>query len=425
MNEKSPKENRYQEKQKKQNKGKQRTQKQYNQKQSEPKQHNQKQHRQKKHELKKHEQKQHKQKQDEQETSIVNGRRQKTRRVFYGQVAVGGEAPISVQSMTNTDTRDVEATVAQIEELTAAGCDIIRVAVPDMSSAAALEQIKQRISIPLIADIHFDYRLALEAVKKGVDGLRINPGNIAKKEHVKQIVAAAGKAEIPIRVGVNSGSIEDDILQKYGQPTARGMVESALGQVEVLETESFNQIVISLKATDIWMTKRACSLLAREVDYPLHIGITEAGSGMSGIIKSAAGLGTLLLDGLGDTLRVSLTGDPLTEVKVGRELLEVLDLSQRRPRVISCPTCARTGVDLVKLTEDVKQAVSGIEQPITVAVMGCAVNGPGEAREADIGIAAGKGEGIIFKNGEKIKKVAEEKLVSALKSEIKNLRGAE
>lgn len=344
--------------------------------------------------------------------------RRKTRKVYYGNVAVGGDAPISVQSMTNTKTADLESTVAQIDELVAVGCEIIRVAVPDMESAKKLARLKKRISIPLIADIHFDYRLALEAINQGVDGLRINPGNIGNQDRVKEVATAAKEAGIPIRIGVNSGSIERDLLKKYGRPTAGAMVESALKHIRLLEENGFFDIVVSLKSTDLWMTLNAYSLLAERVDYPFHIGITEAGTPWSGTIKSAIGIGSLLIRGLGDTIRVSLTGDPVEEVRVGWQILKSLKLRQRGPEIISCPTCGSTEIDLVNLAKKVERAVSGMDKQITIAVMGCGVNGPGEAREADIGIAGGKGMGLIFKKGKLVKRVSEEKLLDALLSEI-------
>src|SRR5690554_1959386 len=337
--------------------------------------------------------------------------RRKTRKVYYGNVAVGGDAPITVQSMTNTKTADVEATVKQIRDLAAAGCEIIRVAVPDMEAAKKLGEIKEHIDIPLIADIHFDYRLALEAIEQGVDGLRLNPGNIGQAERVREIAHRAREAGIPIRVGVNSGSIEKGILAKYGGPTAEGMVESALNQVSILEENDFQDIVISLKATDVMMTIRAYELMAERVDYPFHIGITEAGTIWAGTIKSAAGIGALLSRGIGDTIRISLTGDPLEEVRVGWQILKALRLRRKGAEIISCPTCGRTEIDLISLANQVEEMLEKYEKDITVAVMGCVVNGPGEAREADIGIAGGRGVGLIFRKGEIIKKVPEEKLL--------------
>jgi len=347
--------------------------------------------------------------------------RRKTRKVYYGGVPVGGDAPISIQSMTNTRTADLEQTVTQIDELAAAGCEIIRVAVPDQESALALGKLKKRIKIPLIADIHFDYKLALEAINQGVDGLRLNPGNIGNAERVREVAREARQAGIPIRIGVNSGSIEKELLRKYGQPTAEAMVESALSHIRILEDNDFSDIVVSLKATGIWMTIKAYELLAEKVDYPFHIGITEAGSLWSGTIKSAIGIGSLLTRGIGDTLRVSLTADPVEEVRVGWQILKSLRLRKKGPEIISCPTCGRTSIDLLNLVEEVERAVLGMDKPITIAVMGCIVNGPGEAREADIGIAGGQGEGMIFKKGRLLKKVKEEGLLPELLKEIEKM----
>ncbi|AZO95548.1 flavodoxin-dependent (E)-4-hydroxy-3-methylbut-2-enyl-diphosphate synthase [Halocella sp. SP3-1] len=349
---------------------------------------------------------------------MINYQRRKTHQVFYGDVPVGGDAPISVQSMTNTKTADIDKTVKQIEELVVAGCEIIRVAVPDMKTASCLSRLRERIKIPLIADIHFDYKLALEAVKQGVDGLRLNPGNIGDFDHLKRVAQKAKEAGIPIRIGVNSGSLEKKLLKKYGSVTAEAMVESALSHISLLEENGFNDIVVSLKSTDIWMTLKAYSLLAKEVDYPFHIGITEAGTVWSGTIKSALGLGSILTAGLGDTVRVSLTGSPVEEVRVGWQILRLLDLRQRGPKIISCPTCGRTNINLIKLAEDVEKAVKDLDKSITIAVMGCVVNGPGEAREADIGIAGGKNEGLIFKKGKLVKKVKEDRLLKELLLEI-------
>lgn len=347
--------------------------------------------------------------------------RRKTRKVYYGGVPVGGDAPISIQSMTNTRTADLEQTVTQIDELAAAGCEIIRVAVPDQESALALGKLKKRIKIPLIADIHFDYKLALEAINQGVDGLRLNPGNIGNAERVREVAREARQAGIPIRIGVNSGSIEKELLRKYGQPTAEAMVESALSHIRILEDNDFSDIVVSLKATGVWMTIKAYELLAEKVDYPFHIGITEAGSLWSGTIKSAIGIGSLLTRGIGDTLRVSLTADPVEEVRVGWQILKSLRLRKKGPEIISCPTCGRTSIDLLNLVEEVERAVLGMDKPITIAVMGCIVNGPGEAREADIGIAGGQGEGMIFKKGRLLKKVKEEELLPELLKEIEKM----
>ena len=348
--------------------------------------------------------------------------RRKTKKVFFGDVAVGGNSPISIQSMTNTKTSNAQKTINQIHNLENAGCELIRIAVPDFKSVEKIPEIKENINIPLIADIHFDYRLALEAIEKGVDGLRLNPGNIGNKKRVEAVVEKAKKANIPIRVGVNSGSIEKKLIEKYGSPTAEAMVESALKQIAILEENNFEEIVISLKSTDIWMTIRAYQLMAEENNYPFHIGITEAGTPKKGVVKSAVGIGSLLTYGLGDTLRVSLTGDPEKEVETSWHILESLDLRQKGVKIISCPTCGRTNIDLTDLVEKVENRLKGIFIPITVAVMGCEVNGPGEAKEADVGIAGGKNKGIIFKKGKKIKTVQEEDLLDALIAEIDKIR---
>lgn len=345
-------------------------------------------------------------------------KRHKTRKIFYGDVPVGGGAEITIQSMTNTRTKNVADTVQQIRSLTESGCEIIRVAVPDMESARVLPEIKKKISIPLIADIHFDYKLAIKAVDNGIDGLRINPGNIGSRENIQAVVKKAREAGIPIRVGVNSGSLEQGILEEYGHPTAEAMVKSALNHIKILVDYNFHDIVISLKSTDVLTTIDAYTILAQKVDYPLHIGITEAGTASSGTVKSAIGIGSLLLRGLGDTIRVSLTGDPLEEVKVGWQILKSLKIRQRGPEIISCPGCGRTRINLEQIANEVEKKTANIDKNITIAVMGCAVNGPGEAREADIGIAGGKGEGLIFKKGEPLKKVKEGRLVQALLEEI-------
>src|SRR6056297_821109 len=320
--------------------------------------------------------------------------------------------------MTNTRTKNIASTVRQIKRLEENGCEIIRVAVPDMESARVLAKIKNDISIPLIADIHFDYKLALLSIKEGIDGLRINPGNIGNRENVQAVVREAQKAKIPIRIGVNSGSLEKGILAEYGHPTAEAMVKSALNHIKMLEDNNFYDIVISLKSTDVLTTINAYTKLAKNVDYPLHIGITEAGTESTGTVKSAIGIGSLLLKGLGDTIRVSLTGDPVNEVKVGWKILKSLKIRQKGPEIISCPGCGRTRIDLNRIANEVEKKTANIDKNITIAVMGCAVNGPGEAREADIGIAGGKGEGLIFKKGEPLKKVKEGRLVQALMEEI-------
>ena len=348
--------------------------------------------------------------------------RRKTSSINIGAVSIGGTAPISVQSMTTTKTDNVEATVAQIKSLSLVGCDIVRVAVPDMSAALAIKQIKENIDVPIIADIHFDYRLAIAAMEGGVDGLRINPGNIGDTQHVAMIVKEAKKRHIPIRIGVNAGSLEKSILEKYGgHPTPAGMVESALQHIAILEKLGFYDIKISLKANDVPLTIKAYQLMSKAVNYPLHLGITEAGTIKSGIIKSAVGIGALLAQGIGDTIRVSLTGDPVEEVRAANEILKSLGLREYGPTLVSCPTCGRCNIDLAAIAEQVEKKLSTVSKPLKVAVMGCVVNGPGEAREADIGIAGGKGQGLVFRKGEIIKTVAEDQLVSVLFAEIDKL----
>ncbi len=315
--------------------------------------------------------------------------RRKTRQIKLGGLLIGGDAPISVQSMCSTDTRDVSATLRQIMDLELAGCEVVRCAVPDQDAAGALKQVRDGCNIPLVADIHFDYRLALAAIDAGIDGLRINPGNIGERWKVSEVVRACQERQIPIRIGVNGGSLEKELLRKHGHATAAAMVESALNHIRVLEEESFDQIKISLKASDIGRTVAAYRLLAQQVDYPLHVGITEAGTVFSGTIKSAVGLGVLLSEGIGDTLRVSLTGDPVTEVRVGWEILKSLELRQRGPVFISCPTCGRCRINLIDIASEVEERLQNLPLPLKIAVMGCAVNGPGEAREADLGIAGG------------------------------------
>ena len=340
--------------------------------------------------------------------------RHKTRQLKLGDLDIGGDAPVSVQSMCNTDTRDVAATLAQIEALQAAKCEIIRCAVPDQEAAEALAEIKQGCPMPLIADIHFDYQLALTAVANGVDGLRLNPGNIGERWKVEEVVKACAERQVPIRIGVNAGSLERELLQKYGHPTAEAMVESALGHIRILEDLNYQNIKVSLKASDIARTVEAYRALADRVDYPLHIGVTEAGTTWSGTIKSAIGLGSLLYDGIGDTLRVSLTGDPVEEVRVGWEILKSLRLREKGPIFVSCPTCGRCQIDLIEIAEEVEQRLQDFPHPLTIAVMGCVVNGPGEAREADLGIAGGLGQGILFRHGEVVRKVPQQDLADAL-----------
>ncbi len=343
--------------------------------------------------------------------------RHKTRQIKLGDLSIGGDAPVSVQSMCNTDTRDVAATLAQMKALQDARCEIIRCAVPDAEAADALSAIRKGCQIPLIADIHFDYKLALSAVENGVDGLRLNPGNIGDRWKVEDVVKICAERNVPIRIGVNAGSLERELLQKYGHPTAEAMVESALGHIRILEELNYRNIKVSLKASDIDRTVAAYRLLARQVDYPLHIGITEAGTTWAGTIKSAIGLGSLLYDGIGDTLRVSLTGDPVEEVKVGWEILKSLRLREKGPIFVSCPTCGRCEIGLIEIAEEVECRLADFPQPLTIAVMGCVVNGPGEAREADLGIAGGAGQGILFRHGEIVRKVPQNDLADALVDE--------
>ncbi len=346
-------------------------------------------------------------------------RREDTRTVKIGNVTIGGDNPVAIQSMCNTKTEDVKATAAQILQLEAAGCDIIRVAVPTMEAAQALTEIKKQIHIPLVADIHFDYRLAIAAIEHGADKVRINPGNIGSEERVRAVVEKAKEYGVPIRVGVNSGSLEKPLIEKYGgHVTAEGLVESALDKAAMLEKMDFHDIVISIKSSDVLMCVKAHELLAQRADYPLHIGITEAGTLISGNIKSAAGLGIMLHEGLGNTIRVSLTGDPVEEVKSAKILLRTLGLRKGGIEVVSCPTCGRTKIDLIGLANQVENMVQSYDLDIKVAVMGCVVNGPGEAREADIGIAGGDGEGVLIKKGEVIRKLPEDQLLEALRQEL-------
>lgn len=347
--------------------------------------------------------------------------RRKTRKLKVGNVYVGGDAKITIQSMTNTDTRDVEATIAQIRELNIAGCDIIRCAVPDMKAAEALKEICIQSPIPVVADIHFDYKLALKAIENGVSALRINPGNIGNEEKVKAVAEAAKAKNIPIRIGVNSGSLEKDILQRDGKPTAKGLVESALRHVKILEDLEFYDIAISIKSSDVVMMIEAYRLMSKSCDYPLHLGVTESGTPFRGTIKSSIGLGTLLAEGIGDTVRVSLTSAPIEEVRVAKEILKALKLKETGLEFVSCPTCGRTQIKLIEIAKEVEKRLENINKNIKVAVMGCAVNGPGEAREADIGIAGGNGEGLIFKKGKIVRKVKEEDLIEELMKEIENL----
>jgi (E)-4-hydroxy-3-methylbut-2-enyl-diphosphate synthase len=344
-----------------------------------------------------------------------------TKQIQVGAVPIGGGAPISIQSMCSTKTDNVSATVEQILALEAAGCDIVRVAVPDMAAAQALGAIKSRIHIPLVADIHFDYRLALECVRQGADKIRLNPGNIGGEDRVKAVAKACRERHIPIRIGVNGGSLEKELLKKYGGVTAQALVESALGHVALLNKFDFDDICISVKCSSVPLTVAAYRLLSEKCDYPLHLGVTEAGTPSMGIIKSAMGIGGLLCLGIGDTLRVTLTADPVEEVYVAKKLLLAAGLRQDGPNLIACPTCGRTNIDLIALAQEVERRLESVHKPITVAVMGCAVNGPGEAAAADIGIAGGCGEGLLFRKGKILRKLPQDQLVDALMAEIEDL----
>lgn len=347
--------------------------------------------------------------------------RKKTRAVGVGNIYMGGGNKITVQSMTTTDTRDVYATLEQIKRLTDAGCEVVRVAVADGEACRALKEIKKGIKIPLVADIHFNYRLALDSIDNGADKIRINPGNIGSHENVKKLVKKAKEHHVPIRIGINSGSIEKDILLKFGKATPQAMVESAFGHIKILEENDFQDMVISLKASSVPMTIAAYRLMSKKCEYPLHLGVTEAGTPYSGIIKSAAALGCLLAEGIGDTIRVSLTGDPVEEVTVGHGILRALSLEKRGPNLISCPTCGRCKIDLISIANRVEDAIRTMDKNITVAVMGCAVNGPGEARDADIGIAGGDGFALLFKKGKIAGKYTEKEIVDVLLAEIEKM----
>ncbi len=347
-------------------------------------------------------------------------KRDNTKVIRIGNVAIGGGNPIAIQSMTNTKTEDVESTVAQILALEKVGCEIIRCAVPTMEAAEALKEIKKRIHIPLVADIHFDYRLAIAAIENGADKIRINPGNIGDISRVKAVVDKAKEYNIPIRVGVNSGSLEKNLVEKYGGVTAEGIVESALDKVHIIEELGYDNLVVSIKSSDVLMCVKAHELIAEKCQYPLHVGITEAGTILSGNIKSSVGLGIILHEGIGDTIRVSLTGDPLEEIKSAKLILRTLGLRKGGIEVVSCPTCGRTKIDLIGLANQVEEMVQDIPLDLKVAVMGCVVNGPGEAKEADIGIAGGIGEGLLIKKGEIVKKVKEEELLETLRQELLN-----
>lgn len=347
--------------------------------------------------------------------------RHKTKKIKIKDIYIGGDSKVTVQSMTNTDTRDSEATLKQIRELYSAGCDIVRLAVPDMEAAESLKKIIEGTSVPLVADIHFDYRLALKAIEYGISKLRINPGNIGSKEKIEAVAKAAKAKGIPIRIGVNSGSLEKDIYEKYNGVTPEGLVESALRHVELLDQSNFHDVVISIKSSDVLKTVESYRLLSKKTDLPLHIGVTEAGTPWRGTIKSAIGIGTLLSEGIGDTLRVSLTSDPIEEVKVGREILKNTGHLKEGIEFVSCPTCGRTEIDLIGIANEVEERLKDSKKQIKVAIMGCVVNGPGEAKDADIGIAGGKGVGLIFKKGIIIKRCKEEELVDALLAEIETM----
>ncbi len=344
-----------------------------------------------------------------------------SRQIHVGGVPIGGGAPVSIQSMTNTPTHDVGATLSQIRALAAAGCDIVRVAVPDMAAAKAVGALKAGSPVPLVADIHFDYRLALEAAEQGIDKIRINPGNIGAPGRVEAVAKACKERGIPIRVGVNGGSLEKELLAKYGGPTPEAMVESALGHIKLLERYGFEDICVSLKASSVPATMRACMLMAERYDYPLHLGVTEAGTRETGELKAAAGIGGLLALGVGDTLRVSLTADPVEEVYAARRILKAIGLRREGPELISCPTCGRTQIDLIPMARPVEEQLKEVDKPITVAVMGCVVNGPGEASHADVGLAGGRGEGVLFKHGQIVAKVPEDRLVPELMKLIETL----
>ena len=344
-----------------------------------------------------------------------------SRQIHVGPVAVGGGAPVSIQSMTNTPTHDVEATLAQIRALASAGCEIVRVAVPDLPAAQAIGALKAGSPVPLVADIHFDYRLALEAVRQGIDKIRINPGNIGAPERVRAVADACRERGIPIRIGVNGGSLEKELLEKYGGPTPEALVESALGHARMLERYGFSDICISLKSSSVRTTMRAYQQMAQAYDYPLHLGVTEAGTPELGVLKSAAGIGGLLALGVGDTFRVTLTADPVEEVLAAKRILKAVGLLREGPELIACPTCGRTQIQLIPMAQQVEQLLQGVDKPITVAVMGCVVNGPGEARHADVGIAGGKGEGVLFQHGQVVGKFPEDQLVPELMKLIETL----
>ena len=347
--------------------------------------------------------------------------RRQSKKVYLGKFPIGGDAPVSVQSMTNTDTRDVIATVKQIRELLEAGCEIVRIAIPDEEAAEAFKEIRKTVDAPLIADIHFDHRLAIAAIESGADGIRINPGNIGGSEKIEKIIASAAKNNTCIRIGVNSGSVSKHLLEKYGHPTPEAMVESAMEHIALFENMKFDNIKISLKSSNVLHSIAAYQMLAEKTDYPFHLGITEAGTLISGAVKNSIGIGSLLLNGIGDTFRVSLSRDPVEEIKVAYEILRAVDLRHRGPEIISCPTCGRCEIDLFNIVEKVENALGNVVSPIKVAIMGCVVNGPGEAREADVGVAGGRGKGVLFKKGEVVRKLSEDMLADVLISEVKKM----
>jgi len=346
--------------------------------------------------------------------------RKKTRQIKVRDVLIGGGAPVVIQSMTNTDINDIEATLAQIGRLTAAGCRIVRLAIPDEKALRAFKKIREQTKVPLVADIHFQYRLAVEAIEAGADKVRINPGNIGSEERVKKVVDAASRAHIPIRIGVNSGSLEKPLLDKYGSTTPRALLESSLSSLALMKNFGFEDVIVSIKASDVITTIEACRMLAEHTDVPQHIGVTESGTVRSGSLRSAVGIGALLAEGIGDTIRVSLAGDPLEEIFAAKEILKALGLASG-PVVIACPTCGRTQIDVAKLAAQVERMVAGLTAPIRIAVMGCVVNGPGEARDADLGIAGGRGEGLLIVKGQAIKKVKEREMLKTLKKYIEDM----
>ncbi len=347
--------------------------------------------------------------------------RRKTRRVKVGNLEIGRNSPISVQSMTNTDTKNISDTVSQIKRMEKEGCELVRVAVPDLESCCSLPLIKKEINIPLVADIHYDYKLALKSIESGVDGLRINPGNIGNDEKIKLVIKSAKKINLPIRFGINSGSLDKNILKKYKKPTPQALVESAVNVIKILDELNYHNVIFSIKSTNTINTIEANNIFSSKHNYPLHLGITEAGPSFQGIIKSSVGIGSLLFQGIGDTIRVSLTGDPVEEIKVGYEILKVLHLRQRSPDLISCPTCGRCKVDLSKIVKKVERKICNINKPLTIAIMGCMVNGPGEAREADIGVAFDKKSGVLFKKGKILGKYSSEIIIKKLLEEIESI----